>query len=63
MEKQLQVFKREKGGDLMALCAVMFYYHLTPKAAEHMLETLSPEKIAECVNAYWDYHRRRFNER
>lgn len=47
----------------MALCAVIFYYHLTPKAAEHMLETLSPEKIAECVNAYWDYHRRRFNER
>lgn len=43
----------------MALCAVMFYYHLTPKAAAKMLDVISQEKLAECIKAYWDYHERR----
>lgn len=45
----------------MALCAVMFYYHLTPKAAVKMLETLSQDKIDECVREYWEAAERRKN--
>lgn len=46
----------------MGLCAVMFYYNLTPKAAAKMLEVISEEKLAECVKAYWEYHERRAKE-
>lgn len=47
----------------MALIAVMYYYNLTSSAAKHMLETLSEEKIQECIDVYWIHARRKFNER
>ena len=46
----------------MALIAVMYAYNLTASAAKHMVETLSEEKIQECINAYWAHARRRFDE-
>ena len=47
----------------MALIAVMHYYNLTSSAAKHMIETLSEEKIQECINEYWIYAKRKFDER
>lgn len=47
----------------MALIAVMYAYNLTSSAAKHMLETLSEEKIQECISAYWIHAKRKFDER
>ena len=46
----------------MALVAVMYVYNLNASDAKHMVETLSEEKIQECINAYWAHARRRFDE-
>lgn len=47
----------------MALIAVMYCYNLTASAAKHMLETLSEERVCECINEYWYHARRKFNEK
>ena len=47
----------------MALIAVMYCYNLTASAAKHMLETLSEERVRECINEYWYHARRKFNEK
>ena len=47
----------------MELIAIMKVYHLTASAAKHMLETLSEEKIQECIRQYWIDAKRKFDER
>lgn len=47
----------------MALIAIMHCYNMTSSAAKHMLETLSEEKIQECIREYWIYAKRKFDER
>ena len=47
----------------MALIAVMYAYNLTSSAAKHMIETLSEEKIQECIRQYWIDAKRKFDER
>lgn len=47
----------------MALVAIMHVYNLNAAAAKHMMESLSEERIKECIEEYWSYAKRRFNER
>lgn len=47
----------------MALVAVMYVYNLNAAAAKHMVETLSEERIKECIDEYWEYARRKYDER
>lgn len=47
----------------MKLIAVMYAYNMNAKAAAHLLEVLSEEKIDEAVSLYWRHAERKRNER
>lgn len=46
----------------MNLIAVMYAYKLNAKAAAHMLEVLSQEKIDAAIDLYWRHAERKQNE-
>ena len=50
-------------GEIMNLIAVMYAYNLNAKAAAHLLEVLSQDKIDAAVELYWRHSERKFNER
>lgn len=47
----------------MKLIAVMYAYNMNAKAAAHLLEVLSEEKINDAINLYWKHAERKQNER
>ena len=47
----------------MALIAIMAIYNIPAPSTKHMIETLSEEKIQECIREYWRRAERKFNER